>query len=546
MKIKRYIYLTALLLLAAACSRDEWPDAEPQCPERPAPETVSLSFRLSGRIAGTRAAGDEASIRSEEGEVRRLCYAVFRHGLYEIGKDEDLTTENLQTGDRYLASNLDRGLFDASTEIFAVANASEVLRNRLFVENPPVVSPDNPLLQQAVDDYIDMQARIAVYNDVIKNHLRNGTYPNDGDGPGPRLFFLPANTGNYVVGQYNLERDGISFSDYISLIENRDKETDAGKRAIYDIIAEDLACRLELFQKNNFNNKKAAYKSEESLNGTYSGLLSQDPAFGRYVLWHDLTCEENLNATTAAADTRLVDSPLMAGYLALTEEPGSIITVPVEHVYCRIWFRFAFVGVATAPDVEVEKIEVEGVPQKTRIFNVSDDPEKINIADSKETVGISREDGTQTPFFGDLTRTEAPWHVDKDGDGSIHVLCFDPDYPSYNVVCRYPLANGTFDVEHLPVRYYLYGYQWSGNTYNDDPVVKVVYRFLEEGQTVRKTASARLFDENHAAGKPHHGLLRNYTYGVNGQLNAASHDLTLQVTSHDWYKIPVDDIPSFD
>lgn len=542
MNINRYIYLTAFLLLAVSCSREEQLAPEPQYPERPASETVSLSFRLSGHIAGTRAA-EEGSIRAEEGEVRNLCYAIFRNSLYETGEYKDLTTENLQTGQEYLVSNLDKGLFDASTEIFVVANASETMRQQLLQDASPAVALDNPLLEEAVDDYIDLQARIWVYDNIlIKNQLQNGKWPGDG-----KLYFLPANSNNYVSGQYDLATVGITFTDYASLIANRDKETDAQKRAVYDIIAEDLACRLPCSQSAAYSNKKKEFVTAEAADRTYSRQLASDPAFTRYVLWHDLTCGENLNTTTAAANTRLVEVPLMAGYLALTEEPGSVITVPVEHVYNRIWFRFGFTGEITAPDIEIESIEVEGVPQKTRVFNTSDEPEKINIADSKETVSILHTDGTQAPFFGDLTRTEAPWHVDKDGDESIHPLCFDPHYPSYNVVCRYrPFGEGMFDVDTPPVRYYLYGYQWSGATLDDDPLVKVVYSFQQDGQTVSKTASARLFDENHAAGKQHHGLLRNYTYGVNGQLNAASHDLVLQITAHDWYYIPVDDIPSFD
>ena len=85
MNINRYIYLTAFLLLVVSCSRKELPDPESQHPERPASETVSLSFRLSGHIAGTRATED-GSIREEEGEVQNLCYAIFRNSLYETGE----------------------------------------------------------------------------------------------------------------------------------------------------------------------------------------------------------------------------------------------------------------------------------------------------------------------------------------------------------------------------------------------------------------------------------------------------------------------------
>lgn len=537
-----------------ACSNEDVVFTDPAVPERPASEKVSLCFRLSGRIANRRAAQEEDAIRREEGNVQSLCYAIFKDNMFETGDNADLTGRNQQTGSEYLVSNLDKDLFDETTEIFAVANASEDLKAALLTTPPPTLENDweNPLLTEAVEGYIDRQARIATYDFLITEQLAGGSYPNDG-----LIYYLPANINNKVSKKYNLADEGIAFTDYASLIDGRNKETDSEKRAVYDKIAEDLECRLSLFRSAKYNEYKTAYKEEETNDSTYSKKLAVDERFTRYVLWRNLLYDENLDLTASTTATRLIDLPLMAGYLALTDTPGSIVTVPVEHIYSRIWFQFGFTGDVTAPDITVDKIEMAGLPQRTKVFNTGNSPSENNIeganGEPAATVCISCEDAqSQVPFLADLTRTEAPWHLTDGNSENIPLLRFVPSSPAYNVVCRYtPKAESTeLDTTKRPVRYYLYSYQWGGVATADDPLITVSYHYTETvdgaSTVVRKRASARLYDENHSDGKLHHGVLRNYTYQVNCRINTASRDLEIQVLPHDWYQMEVDDIPSFD
>lgn len=544
-----YMFLFTWLLLTA-CTREKDQFTEPAIPGHPSSGTVSLCFRLSGRIADTRTS-EEEPIQKEESEVQSLCYAIFKENMFEVGAKKDLTNEHLQTGGQYLVSNLDKELFDETTEIFAIANLSGERCDTLLNLPPPDLtnSLEHPLLQAEVGDYMDRQAKISTYDFLISGQLINGNYPSDN-----KMHFLPANKANYVAKQYNLASENISFNDYATLIENRNKETDMGKRAVYDMIVDDLECRLPLYHAQRYRDTLNAYKAREETDNTYSRRLAQDPAFTRYVQWHDLVHRENLNITSAGQEERLIPAPAMAGYLALTNTPGSIITVPVEHIYSRLWFQFSFTGETTAPDIEIEQIEVIGLPQLTKVFNTSSISSENNLSgaleDEAATVSISRENLEQSPFLGNLSKTEGPWHLDRENDGDIHLLCYDPAYPDYKTVCRYPYKTGTteLDTDNPPVRYYLYSYQWYGATLADDPLIRVTYRYAsaDAGTVVRKTASARLYDESHSGGKLHHGVLRNYTYKVNCQINTASHNLELQIIPHDWYHLEVDDIPSFD
>lgn len=546
----------ALVLLLAACAKEELPGQG--TPELPSQDrgTVSLRFRLPGRIASGRSEGEQ--IRDEEGTVKSLCYAIFRKNMYETGGCIEFADSdpNVQPGGEYQVANLDKELFDETTRIYAIANLREEERKKLLDDPAPTLEENlnHPLLLQSVGGYIELCAQTAVYDAVIEEQLTgDNKYPKDG-----KIHFKPASNGHISSKQYDLEEVGIEpFDDYEELLKLRDKETDADKQAIYDIITEDLQCRLPLYHLNRYNSVKTSFQAEEISGKVYSKKLAKDGHFTRFVQWYEYQWEENLNKVTAAVGSRTVENPLMAGYLALTDMPGSAITVPMEHVYCRLWFRFSFVGQKNGIEIHVDKIEVTGLPQKTRMFNQSRIPAENNIEgafdDEDATACIRREEEGQSPFFGRLA--QKPAHR-EDEQGNIIRLCFTPEKPEYNAVCRYPLRGGAdeFDTGGTPLRYYLYAYQWGGTSLEDDPTVRIEYHFtpkLDEGEgqvpgPVYKAATARLYDENHAEGKRHHGLLRNYTYEVDCEVNMALYTLGVQIVPHSWYSVPVDDIPSFD
>lgn len=533
------ISLFALLLLTAGCSKHEGLTPEPAPVPTPGDKVV-LRFRLPGNIAGTSRAltGEQADILAEEGDVHTLSYAVFQGNLCKHYETIDLSTIQ-QTGSEYVVTNLDKDMFDHTTEIFAVANASDELQATLFADPPPVVSIDDPVLQSIVADSIDMLARIAAINEVIiPNQVKDGKYPARND----QLYFKPADENNKLAIQYDLTAE-TTFANYAELIRKRSATTDPTVRAMYDAILEDMECRIVIWQnpRNIYNSRKTEYTDKEAADRAIATGLASDPAFTRWHLWRNCTYQEDLNATAAANPSRLIEKPLMAGYIALTGDIGSIITVPVEHVYCRIWFRFRFIGDAADafPEdrqyIDINSITVEGAPVKTKLFNTSTSRIENNV-DGAFPGPVQTIDAPKAPFFGDLAQTQPPYHQDAAN------FRFLPAFPSYNTVSRYAADGST------PRRYYVYAYQWGGGTLEDDPLITVSYSFTLKDNTevTSKTTSARLYDETHTSAKSHHGLLRNYTYGVNCQVNANTMDIVLQAVPLSWDSSVVDDIPTFE
>lgn len=536
MKQAILIVWLGVLLLTVGCRRERF-DPAPQAGPAPG-EKVALRFRLAGKIA-TRAADD---IAAEEGNVKTLSYAIFQG--YRLKRSSTLDLTGRQAGSEWLETNLDKNLFDPTTEIFAIGNAPAQVVADLFHTPAPDVPVDNPLLQQVVADSVDLLARIYVYDNIlIPNQTRTpGKYPYD-----RKLLFKPASATHYLSMQYTLAPDQ-TFKSYDELMKKRGAASD-DVRAMYDAILEDLECRLTVYQNSAYTNKKNEYAAGEASTRAIAYGLATDPTFTRYIQWCDYRYGEDLNRTADTSAARLLAEPLMAGYVALNEDIGSIITVPVEHVYCRIWFRFSFVGDPSEsfspqePYIDLGSITVEGLPMQTKLFNLSGNRVENNIAGANNgTVSIVPLGKTGTgPFFGNLSAS--PHHLDATPQ-----LRYYPARPAYHTVSRYALSSpGTADTSHAK-RYYVYAYQWGGSTLADDPLVTIRYAFTAPAgdKIVTKSTSARLYDETRASSKRHHGLLRNYTYGVDCQINGNTQTLGLQVTPWGWYEETVDDIPSFD
>lgn len=552
--------------MLGGCSQDDFlPADDGNAPDGTATRnTVTLSFQLAGNTSSaTRAEYTDEEMMVEEGNVNSLTYAIFQGSFCKKYETINLSGETYQTGSNnniYTLTGLDTDWFDETTEIFAVANAPESMRDKLCAQTLEAVTLkitiDDAIIQQAVTDSIEWRARKEMYDTFIKNQLQNSQYPKDG-----KLHYQPASETNHTSIKYTLTND-TKFTDYDELAAKRKSTTDAITLAMYNAIIEDLSCRIELYgNKKTYTGKIATYTEAENNAGgdSYHAIansLFADPDLLRYVLWKEYIYEKDLNKTAASNPSRLIEAPLMSGYLALSDNVGSVITVPVEHVYSRIWFKFGFTGVGDElanekPYIDITDIKVEGLTNKTLLFDVSGvtaDIENNIIADIQKDPEETPESQQQSPFFGYLANS-GQQHYSNNSNNVIEVLRYYPGQPNYNTVCRYPLQTGTNDFDtNNARRYYIYSFSRRGTKLEENPKITVFYDFTEKGKTEinSKTAWAYLYDETHSNGKLHHGLLRNYTYGVNCQINANTLGLTLQVTSHDWYAHTINDIPTFE
>lgn len=551
-----YIFiLPVILLLLGGCSQEELLSVgDNNVPGVTVDEnTVTLSFQLAGNAsADTRAEYSDADMMKEEGNVKSLIYAIFYKKTCKKKDYIKLSANSYQTGNTgnnhiyTLSSGLEMDWFDENTEIFAVVNAPDEVKDKLFTETPTkpnTLTIENEIIKKLVVDEIEWKTRKYMYDIFIGRQLKdNKYYPKDG-----KLHYKPANTTNCTESfQYNLSDETI-FSDYDDLIAKRQKTTNAEILAMYDAIIEDLSCRYELYDTTTRDSQKSTYTKDEETNHTIANGLIQEPEFLRYFLWREYSYTENLNRTASSNASRLIDSPLMSGYLALADNAGSVITVPVEHVYSRIWFQFNFTGDINALNSDAKyigltSIKVKGLTNKTLLFNV----DGVNSESEYVSASITSEDEGQSPFFGKLAASDKQHY----GNGGIEILRYYPEQSDYNTICRYPLKSNSpteFDMSNAR-RYYIYSFQRSGNKLEDNPKITLNYSFTEKGSTkiTSKTATAYLYDETHSGGKRHHGLLRNYTYGVNCMVNANTLGLELQVTAHDWYTHKVTDIPTFE
>lgn len=553
MKNSCYILiLSGLLLLAGSCSQEDLMPTgnDAQQGEPTGNGQITLSFRLAENAGTATRAND--GMEEEEGNIETLDYAIFQ-GKRCVKCDrilgDELTVHS--TGDDgvkniYTLRNVEEEWFDETTEIFAVVNAPEKMHNALFTSEPESVATDNATLLSILDDYIKEKARIDTYNDLIIAQYSETKCPKEGS-----LYYKPINKNNLTKAQYTLTADQ-TFSDYADLISK--KQSASGDALVmYNKFIEDIECRFELFRTLDYNKHLAERQAQED---ELAQELSQNKDFLRYILWRDYVHTEDLNQTAAESENRQLDTPLMSGYLALGNNIGSIITVPVEHAYCRICFQCSFTGVIDSvfnkehKYIDFESIQVANLPNKTKLFNISSVNSENNPSDGKLncTAKIAANaDGAsdkQAPFFGNLTKNPSHW-----GDDWQSNFRYYPEHATYSTVCRYPLNSGTteFDTNNAK-RYYIYAYQWGGTSTEADPKITLTYGFREPGKSdiTNKQLWAYLYDDTHSDAKLHHGLLRNYTYIVNCHLNANTSKLELRVTSHDWYTHTVTDIPAFE
>lgn len=264
--------------------------------------------------------------------------------------------------------------------------------------------------------------------------------------------------------------------------------------------------------------------------------------------WRELTYTAGLNDVAGKNDSRVVDNPVMAGYLNLKDGVTDKISVKLERVYSRIWFKFTWQNHPLAQKVTIDEIKISGLNKCSRLFNcyqyLWQDTAGIK-KEIKEEYKISNNDERQLPFIGKL---ETPY---MNENGGLNLDFIEKLESEYNILCRFPWKNNQVDKIQSPVKYYVYSLQRAGTSLEQDPLIVLKYHYdYQSSETVEMTlykkATARLYDKISEDGKKHHGLLRNYNYRLNCIVNTITNAMELQVVSVPWYPIEINDIPSFE
>lgn len=257
--------------------------------------------------------------------------------------------------------------------------------------------------------------------------------------------------------------------------------------------------------------------------------------------WRDHTYAVKLNEEAGNNDSRVVDKPVMAGYLNLKGGVSDKISVKMERIYCRIWFSFTWQNHPLADNVTIDEIKISKLHCHSKLFNYNKYiwEDTVGIKNEiKEEYVIKNNDPKQLPFMGRLTTP--PFCFNQE----LNLNFIEKLKHDYNILCRFPWKEGVTDRNRPPVRYYVYSLQRGGTSLEQDPLIEIKYHYeYPQFGTIYKKASAHLYDSE---GKKHHGLLRNYTYKLNCVVNTVANSMNLQVSSVPWYENEINDIPPFE
>ncbi|EJW90958.1 hypothetical protein EVA_20935 [gut metagenome] len=541
-----------VMFLLTACQLEESLLPEPN--DRPHPEPMASIVFQFHPSADTRTTGNDNEQLWEEGQVDDLLYAIFQNGTCRRIKHDPLegeTSGNLHTctspQSSYTVQDIPAHWLNSQTEIFAVANANDALREQLL-NGTYTITDDNPFLVERVEKQLDSLARAKGYDLLIQRQYQQATVPTDG-----KVHYLPADKNHYKNQTWTLE-EPYRFRTYAEFRQKKEDPTlPVEMRKLYEQIATDLQCRLQLYQTDYLKQQLTQLQQQEEQNHAIRNHWQNDAGFQRYLLWKTSEHTADLNKTASQSLTCLLPQPLMAGYYALKDNYPTEIKVPVEHAYSRIWFAFQWDALKEAESIIVDSITLSGLLNQSQLFNTEEDRIQNNPAQPKKvsyTLRNTSDPKTAQPFFGCLGKEAYPYHL-----GDSPRMYFDQQHNrDYGTICRYQRkTDHSTDKQQPPIRYYVYSFQWGGNAPEDDPLLTVYYHFTktvnESGShapVIYKKATARLYDETHRPGKSHHGLLRNFTYQVNGVVTTLTNTLSLQITAISWHRVTVDDIPPFE
>ncbi|EJW99476.1 hypothetical protein EVA_12417, partial [gut metagenome] len=294
-----------------------------------------------------------------------------------------------------------------------------------------VIPDDLPVLQTVIAHRLDSLARAHVYDLLIKAQYQNNKYPQD-----EQLYHSTDKNKGYTKKQLTIP-EAYTFSTYAEFVQRLDDVSlPVDVHQMFVSIMVDLQCRLPLFRMGEFNTKLNQLKQEEDKTHAIRDALKADKEFQKYICWYTYAFDKNLNAEANQNPSKLIDKAVMAGYMALSGDFPSVIVLPLERVYSRIWFHFQWMGLQEAESIEIDSIVVDGLHYRTQMFNVANGAENNNPKNpliSKSAIINRDKENCSQPFLGDLTKNAYPYHLGKDP-----ALYFEAANSNlYNTVCRY-------------------------------------------------------------------------------------------------------------
>lgn len=207
------------------------------------------------------------------------------------------------------------------------------------------------------------------------------------------------------------------------------------------------------------------------------------------------------------------DYPYLAK--AVTVEGGaSIVTIPLERLYCRVYFSFLLTG-NTTDNITINTIMLGGTVNSGYLFLEREAAAKSNM----QTWSSDFSSDVFTNTSG--TEVSQPLHP----GGTMLTLCNNSD--------------------HSPIYFRSYQYLRDSPT-NAPGIWLTITSKSDEGQKIR-ILKAPLYSISGMDGKFYYGFMRNHTYHVISTINASTLKLeNVTVQMHDWIDRGEVDIPGFE
>lgn len=208
-----------------------------------------------------------------------------------------------------------------------------------------------------------------------------------------------------------------------------------------------------------------------------------------------------------------VDKPVLVKTLTL-KGGASYISMPLERIYCRIYFSFLLAGNKT-DEITIKKITV----------------------DKNNNVGyLFKEENVQGQSLASPLLWTLPGSGDlfRDAAGNTYI---QPLHPGSPMLTAYLDGNP----------YNFLSYQYLCDDPSDAPGIELTIEVKNIEGTVERTLQAPLYNSDGTGNKKHYGLMRNHSYHVISTINSNTLELeAVTVDTQGWVERPPVAIPDFE